>query len=175
MYASTDKDDAHDSAIYHTNLQKEMLHWRAELRDAEYLLTPKRQISPCSLSNKVLDPDFAHFSQKCKDNLFISQCSKVNSVNTCKLEPVFILPDDRKSFNSIERKNKQEITQLILQDLDRVEDQDFEMGLQQNRLWKEVKNEKRAILIKFCKDLRSIIEHMDSRQTTEDESEGDRF
>jgi hypothetical protein len=129
MSASTDKDD--ETAIYHTNLKKEILHWRAELRDAEYLLTPKRYISPCSLSNKVLDTEFVNFSQKCKDNLhhFILQCSKVNSVNTCKLEPVFILPDDRKSFNSIERKNKQEISQLILQDLDRLEDQDFEMGI----------------------------------------------
>uniref|UniRef100_K1QDZ0 Uncharacterized protein n=1 Tax=Magallana gigas TaxID=29159 RepID=K1QDZ0_MAGGI len=43
--------------------------------------------------------------------------------------------------------------------------------LQQQRLWKDVKNEKKALLLKFYKDLLSIREHIQSRQVDEDDSE----
>lgn len=119
------------STIYHTNLYKEILHWRAELRDAEYLLTPKREVTPSALSNRPLDSDISHFPKKCKDNLyfFISECSKVNSVNSVKLEPIFILPEDRKNNNSIERKNKKEITAIIEQELEKLEVEDIDLGI----------------------------------------------
>uniref|UniRef100_A0A8W8JB00 Uncharacterized protein n=1 Tax=Magallana gigas TaxID=29159 RepID=A0A8W8JB00_MAGGI len=47
----------------------------------------------------------------------------------------------------------------------------FSIGLQQQRLWKDVKNEKKALLLKFYKDLLSIREHIQSRQVDEDDSE----
>lgn len=88
-------------------------------------------MTPSALSNRPLDSDIINFSQKCKDNLyfFISECSKVNSVNSVKLEPIFILPEDRKTYNSIERKNKKEITAIIEQELEKVEDEDIDLGI----------------------------------------------
>lgn len=79
----------------------------------------------------VPDSDISHFPKKCKDNLyfFISECSKVNSVNSVKLEPIFILPEDRKNNNSIERKNKKEITAIIEQELEKLEDEDIDLGI----------------------------------------------
>lgn len=44
-------------------------------------------------------------------------------------------------------------------------------GLQQQRLWKDVKNVKKALLLKFYKELINIKEHMQSRQVIEDEEE----
>lgn len=44
-------------------------------------------------------------------------------------------------------------------------------GLQQQGLWKYVKNEKKALLLKFYKDFMSIREHIQSRLVDEDERE----
>lgn len=46
-------------------------------------------------------------------------------------------------------------------------------GLQQQRLWKDVKSETKALLFKFYKELINIKEHMQSRQVIEEEEEGD--
>lgn len=88
-------------------------------------------MTPSALSNRPLDSDISHFPKKCKDNLyfFISECSKVNSVNSVKLEPIFILPENRKNNNSIERKNKKEITAIIEQELEKLEDEDIDLGI----------------------------------------------
>lgn len=46
-----------------------------------------------------------------------------------KLEPIFLLPEDEKNYHCIENKNKKEITAIIEQELDKVEDEDFDLGI----------------------------------------------
>lgn len=74
--------------MYHTNLQKEILQWRIELRDTEYLSTPMKKTKPLSILNKDLDHELVNFSINCKNNLnqYLQHCFKNNSIKPLKLK-----------------------------------------------------------------------------------------
>lgn len=103
------------SIIYYINFNNEIFYWWVELRDVEYLLILKWEVILFVLFNWLFDFDIVNFLKKCKDILyfFIFECLKVNFVNFVKLEFIFILFEDRKNYNFIERKNKKEIIVII--------------------------------------------------------------
>lgn len=94
-----------------------------ELGDTEYISSPMTMSTPHNILNKDLDHELVNFSAICKNNLhmFIEECSKTNSIKPMKLDPVFIILDDRKNFNDIEKKTKSEISNIIGEELQRLE------------------------------------------------------
>lgn len=60
--------------------------------------------------------------------MFIEECSKTNSIKPMKLDSVFIILDDRKIFNAIEKKTKSKISNIIGEELQRLEKMGFDLG-----------------------------------------------
>lgn len=90
-----------------------------ELRDTDYLSSPMTLSTPHYILNKDLDHELVNFSAICKNNLhmFIEKCSKTNLIKAMKLDPVFIIPDDRKIFNAIEMQTKSDVSNIIEEEL----------------------------------------------------------
>ncbi|XP_062618577.1 uncharacterized protein LOC134280164 [Saccostrea cucullata] len=159
--------------LYHTNLEKEIKNWRINIRDCEYFSTPFQKRPPSNLSGRNLDPDLANFSTKCKNNLilFLKECAKSNSVQLCKfLEPIFILSEDRKSYNNIENKTKVEIINAVQSEMQKLKELDFDMADEKSKEWAKIKTEKKAMLLKFYKELVQLIEEIEDREEEEEES-----
>lgn len=60
--------------------------------------------------------------------MFIEECSKTNLIKAMKLDPVFIIPDDRKNFNAIQKKTKSDVSNIIEEELQILEKMDLDMG-----------------------------------------------
>lgn len=50
-------------------------------------------------------------------------------MNSVKLEPTFFLPENRKNYSCKGKENKREITAIIEQKWNKVEDEDFDLGI----------------------------------------------
>ncbi|XP_062608721.1 uncharacterized protein LOC134270512 [Saccostrea cucullata] len=155
--------DGADDTIYHTDLQNEVLQWRAQIREADYFISPHSPKDHTSLSNKSLDPDLVNFSQKCKNHRlrYIQEASKINSVKvSLSLEPIFFTSFDKTHYHAIENKTKAEIASIINENIQKLLDLDYEAGEDMRLKWlKEFKNGSKNLYIKFYKDLTELLEN----------------
>ncbi|XP_062621416.1 uncharacterized protein LOC134283013 [Saccostrea cucullata] len=164
--------DATEDSIYHTDLKNEIFQWRAELRESEYLISPHEAKDHTSLSNKPLDHELVHFSQKCKNNrlFYFQETSNQNSFKpSISLQPIFFTSIDRTNFNSIENKTKTEISAKIEEQLEDLLDLDYDAG-EQNRLkWiKEIKTGTKKLYVQFYKELLELVDSLQDVRDVQD-------
>lgn len=131
------------------NIDFEIFAFRQHIRKTGYLLDPTVPKEHRCLSGKLLDDSLINFDAKCLENRteFLDFCCNHRLQERKKFDPIFIFPEDKKDFQSIEKKTKSEISQIILNKLEQLEDETL------NLKWNCTKNKKKADLIKFFNDL----------------------
>ncbi|XP_062603684.1 uncharacterized protein LOC134265484 [Saccostrea cucullata] len=133
---------------YMYDIEFEVFSFRQHIRRSGYLDDPFESKKHCTLQGKVLDESFIHFDRMCFDNKteFLDFCVVHKLQERKKFIPIFIFPEDREDFFSIEKKSKSELIKLN-EKLAQLDDDDL------NSKWIGVKNKKKNEIVKFYKDL----------------------
>ena len=102
-----------------------------------------------SVGGKSLDENLIYFSTKCKHNLYdFLQFVEKNELSARKrYEPIFITPEDKASFESIEKRTQQELWTLIETQIKNIED--YKQRVILEKKWKKVKHTNKATMVNF--------------------------
>ena len=112
MFSNQHNSNVYFKSPYHytyrkTDQEREIKEWRSAIRKSGYL---QKDGDHVSFSGKPLDNKLINFETKCMENKK-EYYSKFP--DACKLEQVFITPEDRSKANDITRKTNNEIIQYI--------------------------------------------------------------
>jgi hypothetical protein len=104
-----------------------------------------------TLQGKILEDSFLNFDRVCSQNRceFLEFCVSHKLQERRKFTPIFVFPDDKESFYSVEKKSKCELKQIIAEKLAQLEDDTL------NAKWVSVRNKKKLDILQFYKDLQA--------------------
>ena len=131
------------------NIDYEVFAFRQHIRNTGYLTDPHSAKDHTTLSGKRLD--FCVIWWKVNDNRseFLDFCVTHKLQERKKFTPIFVFPNDRENFYSIEKKTKSEISQCIINKLAVLGDENLAGA------WNSVKNKKKTEILQFYYSLPS--------------------
>ena len=132
------------------NIDYEVFAFRQHIRNTGYLTDPHSAKDHTTLSGKRLHDSFVLFDEKCNDNRseFLDFCV-THKLQRKNFTPIFVFPNDKENFYSIEKKTKSEISQCIINKLAVLGDENLAGA------WNSVKNKKKTEILQFYYSLPS--------------------
>ncbi|KAJ8307897.1 hypothetical protein KUTeg_014544 [Tegillarca granosa] len=138
--------------MYEYDLTTEKTEFRKFVRKNGYLKNPLQLCKHTTMSAKSLDENLVTFNETSLDNqtAFYEMCK--NNKMSCKKKftPVFILADDRKKYDDVANKTKQELVKIVEDNLSSLNNKAL------NNQWKKIKKEKKLAIVTFLKEVQEI-------------------
>ncbi|KAJ8322266.1 LOW QUALITY PROTEIN: hypothetical protein KUTeg_000737 [Tegillarca granosa] len=136
--------------MYEYDLTTEKTEFRKFVRKNGYLKNPLQLCKHTTMSAKSLDENLVTFNETSLDNqTAFMKCAKIIKCHK-KFTPVFILADDRKKYDDVANKTKQELVKIVEDNLSSLNNKAL------NNQWKKIKKEKKLAIVTFLKEVQEI-------------------